>query len=227
MDDREFNFSDFTRIRVGEAFEVEIVRADTYSIHVSADDFSHIRVEKDGETLRVGRRGVDWMAPFHGQPRARITLPELKELSLNGASHGRIEGIQSPDFSVKLLGASHLEMRSVTARNANIEVVGASNLTGDIKTENKIGIKVAGASKIELTGNSTDAEIDASGASQLRLADFTLNNADLKVNGASGADIKVNGKLDIDLSGASRIKYTGNPTLGKVKVAGASSLDKK
>jgi hypothetical protein len=34
----------------------------------------------------------------------------------------------------------------------------------------------------------------------------------------------VNAKLDISLSGASRLEYSGNPALGNVAVSGASTL---
>jgi len=34
----EFNFSDFTRVEVGSAFEVEIVQSDSYRVSITADD---------------------------------------------------------------------------------------------------------------------------------------------------------------------------------------------
>jgi len=35
------------------------------------------------------------------------------------------------------------------------------------------------------------------------------------------------GKLNVNLEGASKLEYEGQPTLGEVRVVGASSLKKK
>jgi len=47
------------------------------------------------------------------------------------------------------------------------------------------------------------------------------------LSGASNASIQVNGKLDLELSGASRLTLGGNPTMGKVQISGASSLSRR
>jgi hypothetical protein len=47
------------------------------------------------------------------------------------------------------------------------------------------------------------------------------------VSGAGQANVFVNGKLDAELSGASRLEYGGKPVLGKVEVTGGSTLKQK
>ena len=51
---------------------------------------------------------------------------------------------------------------------------------------------------------------------------------------AMGVDLRflkyartVNGKLDMDLSSGSRLCYSGNPTMGKINVSGASTLSQR
>ena len=51
-----------------------------------------------------------------------------------------------------------------------------------------------------------------------------LDNIEASISGASSAYLKVNNKLDFDLNGASRLEYSGSPTIGKMKVSGASTL---
>jgi len=53
LDTQEMDFSDFTRVEVGYAFEVEIVRSDSYTVSITADDilFEYVQVSKEGETL--------------------------------------------------------------------------------------------------------------------------------------------------------------------------------
>jgi hypothetical protein len=225
MTNQSFDFVDFNRIRVDGAVSIDIVRSDTFNIMVTAEDISHIRVEKIGDTLRIGRRGFDWMSLFRTRPHASVTMPELYELTLSGASQGKVRGFQSDrDFFLKLSGASHLEAGAMSTGKVWVEVSGASNFTGDIRAIGDARFDISGASRVELTGPGRDAVIELWGASQARLANLTLNNAAVNISGASSAFLRVNGKLDINLSGASHLEYAGNPSLGEIRVSGASTL---
>ena len=58
--------------------------------------------------------------------------------------------------------------------------------------------------KVELAGSGNDANISTSGASELDLVDFLINNAEVKLGGASNATLNLAGRLDANLSGASQ-----------------------
>ena len=47
---------------------------------------------------------------------------------------------------------------------------------------------------------------------------------DIDLSGASRANIKMDGKLNADLSGASSLEYAGNVVLGKTSTSGASKI---
>jgi hypothetical protein len=68
---------------------------------------------------------------------------------------------------------------------------------------------------------------DASGASRFNLDDFTVNNADVDFSGASSGTVNLDGRLDADLSGASRLWYIGEPNMGNIDTSGASTISKK
>ena len=53
---------------------------------------------------------------------------------------------------------------------------------------------------------------------------FSVNNTYIDFSGASRASLNINGRLDVSLSGASSVEYTGNPTLGEMDISGASSI---
>jgi len=78
-----------------------------------------------------------------------------------------------------------------------------------------------------LDGSANDMVASVSGASRLNLDDFTVNNADVSFSGASSGTINLDGRLDADLSGASRLSYIGEPTMGTINTSGASTLSKK
>ena len=51
----EKDFTDFNRVDVGSAFEVEIVQADSFSVTMSADEslVDYVVVSKVGDTLKI------------------------------------------------------------------------------------------------------------------------------------------------------------------------------
>ena len=227
MNTQRFDYTDFNRLKIERALSVDILRADAYSLTIG-DDFSRIKVEKVGDTLVVGRRGLDWIAPFHPRPNVVITLPELYELTMTGACQGKVIGFQSNhEFTLKLTGACHLEINRMSAGNLKTNISGASNLTGDINISGDALLEISGASRVELSGSGNSARIELSGASQARLANFTLHKASANICGASSVQLNVIDNLDINLCGASRLEYAGRPALGKVQVAGASVLKQR
>ena len=69
--------------------------------------------------------------------------------------------------------------------------------------------------------------IDASGATDVNLADFPVNHANVEASGASDVPVNASGRLDVDASGASHVYYLGSPRLGKVDTSGGSSIQRK
>lgn len=227
MNTQRFDYIDFVRLRIERALSVDILRMDAYSITIG-DDFSRIKVEKNGDTLTVARRGLDWLTPFHPRPHVVITMPTLYELNISGACQCRMDGFQSNnELTVKLSGASHLELSRMITGNFKTNVSGASNLAGDITIGGDAMLEISGASRVELSGSGNNARLELSGASQSRLASLTLLKVGVNLSGASSTQLNVTNNLDINLSGASRLEYAGRPVLGKIQITGASTLKQR
>ena len=223
---RIYDITDFSRIEIGHAFKFEVTPADTYSIQIQAGEsiFDHIEVTKSGDKLKIDMDSLF----FHSyrSPRAKITMPELKGLHLSGASEGNVSGFSSShDFESKVSGASELDMDMETGAFV-CEMSGASEVSGYLRATS-CDIDLSGASQIDLSGSGGNIRLEASGASEADLSDFTVNDADIKFSGASDGSLDINGRLDVDFSGASSLEYSGNPTLGDIDLSGESDLKRK
>ena len=224
---REFNYDDFNRIEVGYAFTAEISQSDSYLIKISMDDnlFEYLEIGKSGDTLQITMEGGNIYSTT--QLRAVITLPDLEQLELSGASEGYIYGFHSShDLDIEISGASQLEISDIASRNAYLELSGASKMEGTFNVDD-IVLDVSGASTVILSGSGEDISLDVSGASTVDLSDLILNNAWVNLSGASKATINASGQLNGDLSGASLLEYLGNPTIGSFTTSGASSIRSK
>ncbi len=207
LETEEYASANFTRVEISSAFQFEIRQSSSYSINVTADDnlIDYVQVSQDGETLRI-RLGA---APSFRLVtlRASVTMPRLNGLTVSGASRGTVS-----DFT--------------STEGLNITVSGASRVEGDF-TAGEIGFDVSGASTVRLEGSADDMVAVVSGASTFNLGDFTVNNADVNVSGASTGTINLDGRLDANVSGASTLLYIGDPVMGTINVSGASTLREK
>lgn len=224
---RNMEYSDFTKIDIGHAFEVEIIKADSYLVRITLDDnlYDYLDVTKRGDTLYITLR------PNHlytnATQKAFINLPDLHRLELSGASKADVRGFSnSHSMDFELSGASQMEISRMKAGDITLELSGASKASGSIVIADGT-FDLSGASSIELEGSANDVYIDASGASRASLSDFSVVNAEVDLSGASQATINASGQLAVDLSGASRLNYTGNPRLESVNVSGGSSISQK
>ena len=207
LETEEYAFTNFTEVEISSAFEFEIQQSGSYNISVTADDnvMEYVRVSQVGQTLKIGLGTVTWLGPV--TLSASVTMPQLSGLTVSGASRGDIY-----DFS--------------STEDLDITVSGASRVNGDI-TAGNVEFDISGASTIQLEGSADDMIASVSGASRFNLGGFTVNNADVNFSGASSGTVNLDGRLDADLSGASRLSYIGEPTMGDLDITGASTLTKK
>jgi hypothetical protein len=203
------SYSGFTAVDVGSAFKVTITQSATYSVVITANEkiFDRIQVTQNGNTLKID---VQPGTTFTGISNlaAQIAMPELTSVVLSGATRGTASGFRSTGpFAANLSGASSLEMTNFEAGNTTVDLSGASRFTA--------------------TGSANDLVAVIAEASTLDSLGLPVNNANVTLSEASSAQINVNGRLDADLSGASSLQYSGQPTLGSITTSGASSITRR
>src|SRR3990172_6514778 len=115
MMDRQFDFKDFTRIKVEGALSINITRAETCSVKVSQDPSGYVRMEQSGDWLRIYRKFDWWLLGLRPRPYVDIAIPDLTELMITGASQGEVRGFSNNrEMTLKLTGASHLKVSSIS-----------------------------------------------------------------------------------------------------------------
>ena len=200
----EKNFIDFTKIDIANAFKATITQGDSFSIVLRVDDNieNYLNAIKQGNTFKIYLdRGYSYQ---NVTLEADITLPDLEDLNLSGASEATIFNFDFEHaFEANLSGASIV----ITTMN-----------TGNVD------LNLSGASLITLEGDGEDLDINASGTSTSELDNFIAINADVVLSGASQATINISGILNANLSGASRLYYYGNPTMGNITITGGSTM---
>jgi hypothetical protein len=203
---KEVKVADFDALEVHLPIHVSAKQAKVFSVVISGDDnlLDVVKVSKEGSTLKLSAAKRSWQT---SQPlKATITMPALERVQMDAASQLMIQGFKSSkDFGVKITAASKLD-GSIEANNLKVDATGAS--------------------KVKLKGSAKEAKLSASGACKIDLEEFGLDSAKLKLTGACKASVNAKTKLDYSLSGASKLQYQGNPTIGQARSTGASSVSR-
>ena len=201
---RDYALADFTALEAANGFRLDVRRADGYAVKVWADDnlFDHLRVEKQGETLRLGLK--DGSYNITTIIRAEVSLPRLSGVTLSGGSTAGLVGFKNGgDFRADLSGGARLD--------------------GELVADT-VRCALSGGSNVTLSGSTNRLELQAEGGSKANFVSFPAKEADVRLGGGSEATVAVEGKLDVSANGGATLYYTGKPTLGRVSVDGGGAL---
>jgi hypothetical protein len=201
---KEGSVGQFTGLDVSHAFNVRITQSDQCRVQIKTNEnlIPYLLLENDGGILRIGFR--HGMHITNTTSEAIIEMPSVREIHFSGATNGELIG----DWSMSSL---------------RVDMSGASRLKGSVNIED-LKADLSGASSVSLQGSGARIDLSASGASGFEMRDFAAGDATIDMSGASHAFITVNGNLNCELSGASSVRYRGDPKLGSLNTSGASSV---
>ncbi len=133
----------------------------------------------------------------------------------------KIHLTQSATFGTRKAEITMPDLRAINLSRAAKGTIKGFSSSGDFTLD------LSGASSLDGDLTAGDVDFHVAGASHVKLADFSVRNADVTLRGASSGTVNLSGKLDADLSGASHLEYVGEPTLGTINTSGSSTLRKK
>jgi len=224
---KPFDNTGFDKVEIDNAFQADIAYANTFSVDITMDSnlFDYLDIRQLGSTLHIGLQKNH--SYFDTTQKATITMPDLRGSNVSGASKTHISNFNSVnDLNIDVSGAGRLECTNIKAGDTVIGVSGAGQTTGALSMASG-KFDISGASTLQLDGTATNITAEFSGASTGRLDNLTVAKANITLSGASNATINVSNNIDASVSGASRLYYIGNPTLGNISVTGASTFTKK
>jgi phage shock protein PspC (stress-responsive transcriptional regulator) len=192
----QYGLKDFNSVDLSGLFDVRIEQGDVFAVQMDGPEKEKARYEvyRDQETLVIEYNNKDkffWKKDLFDDDKVKITItmPELKELTVQGAGKLRFDGFHEQDTEIQLTGAVNGE--------------------GDIYAEN-LTVELTGASTLELKGSGQFMEANLTGACGLRAYNYEVNHAIVEAQGASSAKVFVTSKLEIDKGVASSVSHRGD-----------------
>ena len=189
---KSFDFKDFDRIVINGHADVDFTQSSTWEVTVRTQEnvLEWLDYKVEGTTLVIETKD-------HREIRSKtydivIQAPELKKLTVNGASDFNVKGLRMDgDLDVQVNGAGDLDFDSITCNSLSIEVNGAAdaNLTS-VDILKKLKVQVNGAGDVDITGSAVDVSLEVNGAGDIDATGLKVSG-DVKKHAAGLARISM------------------------------------
>jgi len=196
---------DFTKLEISGGFKVILKQDSSGKISLTADDniLKYIKTKNEDGTLHIFSHKNFCDA---GEMTVTIGVKHLEQIRASGATELSADGkLVCKDLEFHLSGASKVDLE-----------LNAASVT----------VEGSGDTELQLSGQATSTHVDMSGVARIHAFGFVVSDYDISTSGASHCEINVLHSLHVSSSGASEIKYKGNPTDISNDKSGASSLEK-
>jgi len=197
--------SDFTKIDISGAYKVTLKQDSSFSLTVNADDnlLKYIKTEvTDGKLKIYNKKSIC----NSGTMTVTLGVRDLKSIEASGAVEVMSDG-------------------KIVVQDLKFDLSGATKINMDLNAAN-VTTEGSGATRITLTGQASKHSVDLSGAGKINALDFVVGDYNIETSGATKCEINVLNSLNIHTSGASSIRYRGNPKTINNDKSGASSVNK-
>jgi hypothetical protein len=202
-----YDLDGYNEIIIDGNLNVEISQGDNYSFTVTGNEkfAQNFNAQKDGNQLKIAS-DFKWKNISLGSKKGtvHIVTPVLHRIEVNGINQVNINGFKTDNLDIEINGASK------------------NKFNVDVKS---LTLELNGASKAELKGSADNAKIESAGASDIEALNFKIKNCKVDLAGASKATMNVADEFDINLAGASVLKYKGSPKIVS-DVSGGSSVSR-
>ena len=200
--------SAFDKVDVSGAIDVIVNIGNKSEVVIEADSaiMPYIVTEVKDRELRIYNKDIIGFYNFkNNKILVTITTPSILELESSGACDVTINDLKTDMFKVSLSGAC--------------------DLIGSFEC-NVLDLESSGSSDSKLRGKVKNCNIELSGACDIKALDLEVDSLKIEGSGSSNVEITVQNSLDVELSGASELRYKGEPKYIKTDMSGVSNLTK-
>jgi len=168
-----------------------------------------------------GTFDIEWQK---GLPALRITtdenlLPHIEANVSGDTLHLRTREHVWPTHGIKVVISSPTRTGG--------KITGAVKLTVKQLSGPTFALESRGAAEVSLDGNIDQLLVDMTGASQLAANGLQAKTAEISTTGAGDAEVAVTDTLNVVITGAGKVTYSGNPPTIKKQITGAGSIRHK
>jgi len=132
-----------------------------------------------------------------------ITMPELKEINMDGSGNFSNDGtFEVDELLIDLDGSGDVDLNLLA---------------------NDIDIKLDGSGDIDLEGETNTLRFDLDGSGDLAAFDLDAEDVFIRIDGSGGAEVFASTSLEVRINGSGDVRYRGQPTTD-ITINGSGSV---
>ncbi|MES3154793.1 head GIN domain-containing protein [Sphingomonas faeni] len=187
---RTYQVADFDQIDLRGSDDVDVRVGTGFSIRAEgpADQLDRLKIERDGETLKVGRKnGANFGWTKGAKVKVYVTLPRLTEANVSGSGNMAVDRVEGGEFEGGIAGSGDLTIAAVQVDTAKFSIAGSGTASAS-GTAHDLTVEIAGSGNVDASKlQATSAKIEIAGSGSVRAA----------VDGPAKVDMMGSGDVDL------------------------------
>ncbi len=182
----------FSGVSLSGVGDMTVSLGDKPSLEIRAPEnmLNVLETEVEDDTLKVSVKRT-LRLPRRSSVGYRVVTPNLERLTVSGAGDVRAEKVAGDDVTLSSSGAGSLYAEDVQADELEADLSGAGDM--------------------QLSGAVTEQKVTVSGTGSYEACALLSENTGVDVSGAGDAFVQATDTLDASVSGASDVRYRGEP----------------
>jgi hypothetical protein len=187
---RTYQITDFNGIDLRGSDDVDVRVGTGFSVRAEgpSDQLDRLRIERDGETLDIGRKnGTNFGWSKGAKVKVYVTLPRLTEANVSGSGNMAVDRVEGSGFKGGIAGSGNLTLAAIQVDGAKFSIAGSGTARAS-GTARDLKVEIAGSGNVDGSKlQAQSAKVEIAGSGSVRAV----------VNGAAKIDIMGSGDVDL------------------------------
>jgi hypothetical protein len=199
-------------------------------VSATADQQQRIRVEQDGDRVRVGFADKNDYATLCRGPAIRVSITasfaatDSVDLGIAGSGSLDANVPRVAKLEASLAGSGKIALRGA-AGDCKFTIGGSGSADASaLACDSSAKLELNGSGSAKLAGKTKTCEVQINGSGDIKGSGFDCDSADITVNGSGSVKLAKIGSLKAQINGSGNVRYQGEPTMRGVAIHGSGSL---
>ncbi len=196
---RTYPVDGFDSVALGGAGDVQVRVGPAFSVTAtgSPDVLDKLVVERDGKTLKLGRRkGMTW---GRGEKVGFVvTMPRITGADIGGSGTITIDRVPGGSFDGNIGGSGKLDVRGLAA--------------------DKVSFNIGGSGDVAAAGSARSLEIAIGGSGRILAEPLRVETGEITIAGAGNVQANISRNANVTIMGSGNVTVTGGAKCSVTKM---------
>ena len=206
---RTYQVADFANVALRGSDDVDVRVGSAFSVRAEGDAevLEYLKIEKDGDTLKIGRRNRSGFSWGNRGAKIYVTMPRIAEASVAGSGDISVDRAEGGRFDGNSAGSGSITIGTLAVDEARFSMAGSGGVKA-AGTAKSVRVDIAGSGDVDAKGlKANGANISIAGSGSVVL-DVT-GDAKVSIMGSGDVDLGANARCSVSKMGSGNVRCGG------------------